>query len=176
MLFISMDLQGPYHEIEKGNQYALTVISMLTDYVFIIPMRSKSTEKVIKAYFTGVYSTFGGSKYILIDRGSEFTGQQPTWLAKELGCIKVYTLPYIPTGNSVIEWTHAFLKTSLRKFIYNHNTDWDEIAHIATMAYNVFPHSSAGETPFYLMLGHYTFMPNLFTFYSQNLPSWVMKM
>ena len=30
------------------------------------------------------------------------------------------------------------------------------------MAYNVFPHFSAGEASFYLMIGHYPFMPTLF--------------
>ena len=131
MLFISIDFLSPYHETQKGNQNALTVICMLT----------------------GVFSTFAGSKYILIDRGSEFPSKQFTWLANELGLIKVYTSPNTPTGNSVIEWTQAFLKASLRKLICNHHVDWDEIAHIATMAYNVFLHSSAGEAPFYLMFG-----------------------
>ena len=51
--------------------------------MFMIPMRSKSSKEVIKAYLTGVYSTFGGSKYILSDRGSEFTSKQITWLANE---------------------------------------------------------------------------------------------
>ena len=62
MSFIGIDLVGPYRETEKGNQYSLTVICMLTNYVFMIPIRSKSTEEVNKAYLTGVYSTFGGSK------------------------------------------------------------------------------------------------------------------
>ena len=82
----------------------------------------------------GVYSTFGGSKYILSDRGNKFTSKQFKWLANELGFIKVYTLPYTPTGNSVIEQTHAFLKASLRKLICNHHIDWDEIVHIEIMA------------------------------------------
>ena len=30
---------------------------------------TKSTEEVIKVYLRGVYSTFGGSKYILSHRG-----------------------------------------------------------------------------------------------------------
>ena len=96
------------------------------------------------------------------DRGSKFTSKQFTWLSYELGFIKVCILPYTPKGNSVIEWTHAFLKASPRKHICNHNIDWDEIAHIATMAYNVFLQSSTGEALFYLMFGHDTFMPNLF--------------
>ena len=58
MSFISMDLIGCYRETENGNQYALMAICMLTNYVFMIPIRSKSNEDVIKEYFTGVYSTF----------------------------------------------------------------------------------------------------------------------
>ena len=73
MSFISTDVVGPYRETETGNQYALTVICMLANYVFMIPIRSKSTKEVIKAYLTGVYSTFGGSKYILSYQGSECT-------------------------------------------------------------------------------------------------------
>ena len=40
--------------------------------------------------------------------------------------------------------------------------DWDEPAHVTMMAYNVFPHSAAGEAPFYFMFGYNTFMPTLF--------------
>ena len=73
---------------------------------------------------------------ILSDRGGEFS-------SKQLGFIKVYTSPHTLTGNSVIEQTHAYLKTSLRKLICTHNIDLDEQAPIATMAYEVLPHSSA---------------------------------
>ena len=52
---------------------------MLTYDVFMIPIRPKSTEEFLKAYFISVYSTFGGSEYILYDRGSEFTSKQFTF-------------------------------------------------------------------------------------------------
>ena len=35
-------------------------------------------------------------------------------------------------------------------------------SHIATMAYNVFPHSLSGEAPFYLMFEYNAFMLTLF--------------
>ena len=157
-----MDLLGPYHETEKGSQFALTVVWLLTNYIFMIPMRWKTTEELIKPYLTGVYSTFGSNKNLWSDREGKFTSKQFTWLARELGFIKVYILPDTPTCNSVIKWTLAFLKASLRKLICNHNIDWDEIAHIATMVHNVCLHSSSGEAPFYLMFGHNTFMPTSF--------------
>ena len=96
-------------------------------------------------------STFRGSKYILSDIGGEFISKKFTWLAQELGFIKVYTSPYTTTGNSVIERMHTFVKASLGKHICNDNTDWDDIPNIAAMAYNVFLHPSSGEVPFYLM-------------------------
>ena len=74
--FSSMDLVEPYRKMENGNQYTLTVICMLTNYIFMIPIRSKSTEHIIKACLTGVYSTFRGSKYIWSDHGSEFATKQ----------------------------------------------------------------------------------------------------
>ena len=71
---------------------------MLTNCMFIIPIRLKSTEEVIKAYLTGVYYIFGGNKYVLGDRGSEFTSKQFTWLANKLGFIETNSLPYTPMG------------------------------------------------------------------------------
>ena len=35
---------------------------------------------------------------------------------------------------------------------------WDEVAHIAKMAYNIFPHSATGESVFFLMYGSDTYL------------------
>ena len=62
----------------------------------------------------------------------------------------------------MIDRTHIFLKTSLRKLSCNYNTDWNEIAYKAAMGYDVFPHSSTAETPLHLMFGYDTFGTTLF--------------
>ena len=66
MSFISMDLLGPYRETENGNPYAM-IIYMLTNYVFMIPIKTKTTEDTINAYLKHVYVSFSGSKSILSD-------------------------------------------------------------------------------------------------------------
>ena len=86
---------------------------MLTNYFFMIPIRSKTTTEVIKAYLKDVYCTSGGSIYILRDRGGGFTSEQFAWLYNILGFIKVSTFPHTLKGSLLIEWTHAFLKASL---------------------------------------------------------------
>ena len=78
MDFILMDLIGEFHPPSKrGNKYALTVICMLTGYVFCIPLRTKTANEVIQAYIDNVYVQFGGSHKVLSDNGIEF--KKPTF-------------------------------------------------------------------------------------------------
>ena len=68
-----MDLIGEFHPpSSKGNRYALTVICMHTGVVFCIPLKTKSTEDVVRAYIDRVYSQFRGSENILTDNGTKF--------------------------------------------------------------------------------------------------------
>ena len=97
MQFISMDLIGEFHPpTSKKNRYALTVICMLTGYVFCVPLKTKTAEEVIQAYIDNVYSKFGGSMKILSDNGTEFKNRIFEQVAKELGVeYKLYTPPII---------------------------------------------------------------------------------
>ena len=71
--FISMDLIGEFHPpTSRRHRYALTIICMLTDYVFGVPLKTKMAEEVIQANMDNVYSKFGGSLKILSDNGTEF--------------------------------------------------------------------------------------------------------
>ena len=97
MQFISMDLIGEFHPpTTKGKRYALTVICLLTDYVFCIPLKTKTAEEVLQVYVDNVYSKFGGSMKILSDNGTEFKNKIFEQVAKELGVVyKLYT-PSLP--------------------------------------------------------------------------------
>ena len=101
MQFISMDLIGEFHPpTSKGKKYALTIICMLTGYVFCIPLKTKTAEEVLQAYIDNVYSRFGGSLKILSDNGTEFKNKIFEQIAKELGVVyKIYTPPYHPASN-----------------------------------------------------------------------------
>ena len=73
MEFISMDLIDElYTPSRSGHKYALTVLCMLTGYVFCIPLKTKQANEVLQAYIDNVYAKFGGSLKILSDNGTEF--------------------------------------------------------------------------------------------------------
>ena len=86
MQFISMDLIGEFYPpTNKNHRYALTVICMLTGYVFCVPLKTKTAEEVIQAYIDNIYSKFGGSLKMLSDNGTEFQNKMFEQIAKELG-------------------------------------------------------------------------------------------
>ena len=160
MQFISMDLIGEFHPpTSKGKRYALTVICMLTGYVFCIPLRTKTAKEVLQAYIDNVYSKFGGSIKILSDNGTEFKNKIFEQVAKELGVVyKLYTPPYHPASNGRIEGFHAFLKACISKHI-TPQLEWDDLVPLACAAYNFIPNEHSKELPFFLMFGRDPVLP-----------------
>ena len=78
-----------------------------------------------------MYANKSGSKFILTDRGGEFSSEAMSYTAEQLGFTKVYTSPYSPKSNSIIKRCHSFLKNSIRKMRCNRDAEWDELVHIA---------------------------------------------
>ena len=152
MQFISMDLIGEFYPpTAKMNRYALTVICMLTGYVFCVPLRTKTTEEVLQAYVNNIYAKYRGSLKILSDNGTEFKNKIFEQVAKELGVIhKLYTPPYHPASNGRIEGFHAFLKACISKHIAP-QLEWDDLMPLACAAYNFIPNEHSRESPFFLM-------------------------
>ena len=160
MQFISMDLIGEFHPpTTKGKRYALTVICMLTGYVFCIPLKTKTAEEVLQAYVDNVYSKFGGSMKILSDNCTEFKNKIFEQVAKELGVVyKLYTPPYHPASNGKKEGFHAFLKACISKHIAP-QLEWDDLVPLACAAYNFIPNEHSKESPFFLMFGRDPILP-----------------
>ena len=144
MDFISMDLIGEFYPSStQGNRYALTVICMLTGWVWCIPIPYKTVNAVLKAYLKHVHHVFGPSRKILSDNGTEFKNDLFDRVAKELGVEhKVYSPPYHPQSNGRIEGFHLFLKACMAKHI-SPGLEWDEVCPIATAAYNFLPNEHA---------------------------------
>ena len=148
-----MDLLGEYPEMENRNHYDLTIICMLTSFVNIIHIKDKKTETVINAYIKYTYADKGGSKFIISDNGKEFSSASMAHITDQLGFTQVYTSPDSPCSNSVIERCCNFLGSSVGKLRCSYEIDWDQLAHITVMAYDICPHTPTGGGPFFLMYG-----------------------
>ena len=148
-----MDLIGEFHPVSsKGNRFTLTTVGMLTGFTFCIPLKSKRTEDVMKAYIDHICCTFGPSRKILTDNGIEFKNKLWTEVFKKLRIEQKFTPIYSPQCNSRIEGFHKFLKATIAKQLETH-VERDDLVWKATAAYNFFPTESSGIAPFFLMFG-----------------------
>ena len=77
-------------------------------------------------------------------------------------------ITYTPTGNSIIERAHQFLKHSI-KIINEKQVEWDTVCHIAAMAFNVFPTRIDQKSPLFLMFHRDCFLPTLTQFLQPKL-------
>ena len=96
MEFICMDLIGEFHPpTSRGHRYALTVMDMLTGFVFCAPLQTKKAEEIVQKYLDTVYYRFSGSRKILSDNSTEFKNKVFEEIAKKLGCeVRAYSPPY----------------------------------------------------------------------------------
>ena len=154
MGFIAMDLIGEFHPASsKGNRFALTAVCMLTGFTFCIPLKSKHAEDIIKAYIDYICCTFGPSRKILTDNGTEFKNKLWTEVFEKLRTEQKFTPIYSPQCNGRIEGFHKFLKATIAKQLET-RVESDDLVWKATAAYNFFPTESSGLAPFFLMFGH----------------------
>ena len=153
MEFIAMDLIGEFHPASsKGNRFTLTAVCMLTGFTFCIPLKSKCAEDVIRAYIDHICCTFGPSRKILTDNGTEFKNRLWTEVFEKLRTEQKFTPIYSPQCNGRIEGFHKFLKATIAKQLET-RVEWDDLVWKATAAYNFFPTESSGLAPFFLMFG-----------------------
>ena len=116
MEFIAIDLIGEFHPASsKGNRFALTVVCMLTGFTFCIPLKSKYTEDMKKGYINHICCTFGPSRKILTDNGTEFKNKLWTDVFEKLKIKQKFTPIYSPQCNGRIEGFHKFFKATIAK-------------------------------------------------------------
>ena len=153
MEFIAMDSIGEFHlASSKANRFTLTAVCMPTGFTFCIPLKSKRTEDVIKAYINHIFCTFGPSRKILTDNGTKFKNKLWTEVFEKLKIEQKFTPIYSPECNGRIEGFHKFLKATIAKQLET-RIKWDDLVWKATAAYNFFPTESSGMAPFFLMFG-----------------------
>ena len=102
MEFICMDLIGKFYPpFSSGHRYTLTIMNMLTGFVFCTPLKSKKAKEIIQTHLNEVYFRFGGTRKILSDNETDFKNRMFEEVVKKLGC-EVRT-DYHHTGHSQME-------------------------------------------------------------------------
>ena len=135
-------------------QYAFTLIDMLTNYVFAIPVKDISGKTLVHEYIYKVYLPFGRMEKFLSDNGTSFINDHWHNLAKPLAFKHIQSSPRNPRANGKIKNIHNFLKRMMRKTMHsNPSMQWHHVIQITAHNYNTFPSALNGYSPFLLHFG-----------------------
>ena len=107
-----------YPSMSKGHRYALTVVNMLTGFIFCAPLKSINAKQIVQVYLNEVYYRFEESRKILSDNSTEFKDKTFQEVLKKLGCeVRTYSPPYQPQSNGKVKCFKKFLKACMGKHI-----------------------------------------------------------
>ena len=153
MHFLAMDTIE-IRDADSAYKYAFTLIDMLTNYVFVIPVKDIGGKTLVHEYIYKVYLPFGRTEKFLSDNSTSFINKHWKNLAKALAFTHIQSSPRNPRANGCIENVHNFLKRTMKKIRHSDKTiKWHEAIQIAAHFYNTFPSASNTHSPFLLHFG-----------------------
>ena len=153
MHFLAMDTIK-IRDADSAYKYAFTLIDMLTNYVFVIPVKDICGKTLVHEYVYMVYLPFSRTEKFLSDNGTSFINEHWRNLAKALAFTHIQSSLRNPRANGRIENVHNFLKRTMKKIRHGDKTiKWHEAIQIAAYYYNTFPSASNGHSPFLLHFG-----------------------
>ena len=92
-------------------------------------------------------------RYILLDNGTEFKNQLMDQVLEHLGIICIFSAPYHPHSNGILEVFYKYLKPTLKKLCEKDAANWDKYINQVLTNYRVTLNLATAETPFFLVYG-----------------------
>lgn len=122
-------------------------------------MKTQTAEETARLVVRNIILRHGAPKYILTDRGTNFTSRLFKAMCHFLHVKKIQTTAYHPQSNGMVERLHRTLVDSLSHYVRRDGRDWDEWIPYSLMAYRSTVHSSLGFTPHFLLYGRQLDLP-----------------
>ena len=141
------------YPVKKGKKtylYVLSVLDCFSRYLWIYPMKTKSSAEVTR-WLKSLYESEGHRNILQSDQGSEFK-KALTPFCKRLGILRITSSSYHPQRQGKVERSHLGWK---RMFRYDMRTktkftDWVKSLSKYTSIYNRQHHSALGTSPFHV--------------------------
>ena len=97
------DIFGPLRPTARGHAHILVLIDHHTRWVELIMLPEPTAEVVAEVIFEQWISLWGTVRALLSDNGRQFTARLLQLLTDVYGIKHIYSSPYKPRGNSVVE-------------------------------------------------------------------------
>ena len=93
----------------RGNKYILTFTEYCSRYVEAFLLQNTQAQTIAQILVKEICFRFGTPQELLSDLGSNFISELVHHTCKLLGIMRIYTTPYHPQTNGLIEKFHSTL-------------------------------------------------------------------
>ncbi|KAH7723371.1 gagpol and env protein precursor [Aphelenchoides avenae] len=140
-------------QTSSGVQHVVTVIDHHSKFCAAYDVADKSAETIAKVFWENWCLREGRMcSTLLSDKGGEFLNEVMQEIQKLTGVEQKFTVGHNPRENGVTERMNETLKGLLSKMTEG-VSKWDQRLAYALFFYNSSPHSTTGESPFFLLHG-----------------------
>lgn len=141
------------------------VIDLFSKQAHFVPCKGlPSARRLAKLFVQHIYCIHSAPKWIISDRGPQFTAKFWKAFLKQTGTEQGLSSAFHPSTNGAAERANAMVERYLRSYVSYQQIDWYELLPFAESAYNNTVHSSIGYTPFKIVSGkEFSAIPELDT-------------
>ena len=153
-------------ELDKSPRVANVLVFQdhFTKHVLAYVTPDQTVKTITKFLYGGYISIFEAPARLLSDRGTSFTSSIIEELCKILGVQGLWTMPYHPQTNGLVERSHQMIMHMIGKLGEDKKANWP--SHLAKIvhAYNATQSAVTGYSPHYLMFRQWPRLPVNFIF------------
>jgi hypothetical protein len=150
--FTSLDILGPLPVTKAGNKYLVVFGDRYYKTMRVVAVPNITTEALARAFEVDWVAVYGTPLFLLTDNGTHFISKFFQTVCRLLGAKQLFTTAYHSSTNVQVERFNQTVLKSVTHFVSKRQDDWDEIAGVATYAYNTTIQSTTGFAPFGLIL------------------------
>lgn len=143
----------------SGLEDVLVITDVFSKYSLAIPTQDQRASTVARVLVNEWFFKFGVPARIHSDQGRCFEATLIQQLCKLYGIEKSRTTPYHPAGNGQCERFNRTLHNLLRTLPVSRKRDWVACLPQLLFSYNTTPHSTTGESPYFLLFGQEPRLP-----------------
>lgn len=149
---LGIDLMGPFPRSSKQNEHLLVIVDYCSKWVELFPLRVAKAPQISRILVEEVFTRWGTPRYLVSDRGTQFTSQLINLICKQWNVIQKLTTAAHPQTN-LTERVNRTLKTMIASYVRDHHRHWDKWLAEFRFAINTAWQESTGFTPAEVMLG-----------------------
>ena len=159
---VAFDILGPLPETRRGHKYILLVVDLFSRHVEPYALTSEektaigcASSKLAEDYVV----RWGCPKYLLSDRGSEFTAKVARDVYRMLGAKKRFTSSFHPQTNGCVERLNHTVCQMLSHVVGAQQLEWDEYLLQVCYCHNNHVSKATGLAATEIHIGRYPQLP-----------------